>query len=197
MLGEGGDTAMVELRPCQVTECSKVDPFEFAIINGGQAPSAGERKRMNEESMREYANLKYSQLVYVSVLTLAGTSFSAITRGEDTALAFFTGGIGGLIYLVLLQRSVDKLPSPESVVTNETGNFAKVKSPLQLGVLAFVMGVAVVIRKHYGAAGVEAGLGLGLAPAEMLVGMLGFLASKLAVILSVLKPLSKSVQDNN
>ncbi|KAL9233606.1 hypothetical protein vseg_008578 [Gypsophila vaccaria] len=194
LLGEGGDTTMVELRPCQVLECSGVDPFEIASKNSGQALSAGERKRMNEESMREYANLKYSQLIYDSILTLAGTIFSAVTRGEDTAVAFFTGGIGGFLYLVLLQRSVDKLPSPESGVTGDTSNSIAVKGPLQLGVLAIALGVAMVIRKH-GAAGVDSvEAGLGLAPTEILVGVLGFLASKLAVILSAIKPLSKTMQ---
>ncbi|KAH9603994.1 hypothetical protein KSS87_023597 [Heliosperma pusillum] len=181
MLGEGSETGMVELRPCQVTECAGVDESEISDI----APSLAERQRMNEESMKEYADLKGAQLVYNSMLILAGASISAVTGGEKTALSFLVGGSCGFLYLLLLQRSVDNLPAPESTDTTQTD---RVRDPLLLSAFAFGGAVILLLVKH--------GTPPGLAPTDILVGMFGFLASKLAVVLSALKPMSTGIEDN-
>ncbi|PHT35018.1 hypothetical protein CQW23_26818 [Capsicum baccatum] len=60
----------------------------------------------NEDTMQEYANLKLSLLFYDAILTIVG-SFIVFFAGEKSAIAFLTGGIRGLLYLLLVQRFVD------------------------------------------------------------------------------------------
>ncbi|XP_074292631.1 uncharacterized protein LOC141619516 [Silene latifolia] len=181
MLGEGSETGMVELRPCQVTECAGVNESEMSDLG----PSLAERKRMNEESMKEYADLKVAQLLYDFILILGGTSISAIAGDEKTALSFLVGGSCGFLYLLLLQRSVDNLPSPESTNTTQINKF---KDPLLLSAFVFGGAIILLLVKH--------GTPPGLAPTDILIGMLGFLASKLAVVLSALKPMPLRMEDN-
>ncbi|KAG2292311.1 hypothetical protein Bca52824_038980 [Brassica carinata] len=87
LLGESSDLSMVELRPSLVS---------------------------NEESMEEYANLKLSLLLYDALLILLGSSVFSFSLGEHSAIAFFSGGTVGFLYLLLLQRSVDELQAPGS-----------------------------------------------------------------------------------
>uniref|UniRef100_A0A803KLW0 15-cis-phytoene synthase n=1 Tax=Chenopodium quinoa TaxID=63459 RepID=A0A803KLW0_CHEQI len=115
LLGEGGDLAMAELRPCLVTEHFGADSVSIVDRNSSQAVSLAEKGITNEDSMKEYENLKYSLLLYDAMLIFAGTSITSITGGKNTGLAFLTGGIGGFLYLLFLQRSVDTLPAPESM----------------------------------------------------------------------------------
>nr|DAD30105.1 TPA_asm: hypothetical protein HUJ06_031572 [Nelumbo nucifera] len=117
LLGEGGDMSMAELRPHLVAELSDLDLLTL-INTDNQAISISKRIMSNEESMREYADLKFSLLLYDAMLIFAGTSIASISAGDKAALAFLTGGLGGFFYLLLLQRSVDGLPAPASISVN-------------------------------------------------------------------------------
>lgn len=188
LLGEGSDMTMAELRPSTVTEYSGADSLSFVDINAKQAESLAEKGMRNKESMREYADLKYSLLLYDAVLIFAGTSISSFTAGENAALPFLTGGIGGFLYLLLLQKSVDELPAPEPVLTSKGSN-GGLKGPLL--VLAFALGVAVLVTRR-DTLGIEAAL----TRRDIVVGMMGFLACKLSVVLAAIKPISIDVEDD-
>ncbi|XP_021728834.1 uncharacterized protein LOC110695908 isoform X2 [Chenopodium quinoa] len=193
LLGEGGDLAMVELRPCLVTEHFGADSVSIIDRNSSQAVSLAEKGITNEDSMREYENLKYSLLLYDAMLIFAGTSITSITGGKNTGLAFFTGGIGGFLYLLFLQRSVDTLPAPESMDKGNNFNrlFGGLKGPILVFVTAFA--IAILATKHDKPDFIAA-----LTPRDILAGMVGFLACKVSVVLAAFKPVSKmGVEDND
>lgn len=193
LLGEGSDLSMLELCPCMVTEHHGDDSISNIYENSSQVGSPAEKEIAKEESLREYTNLKYSLLLYDSVLVFAGTSIASITGGENTALAFLTGGIGGFLYLLLLQRSVDTLQAPE-VNVSSTGNsfnslFQGVKGPIVLFTFACV--VALLATKYDKPDVIAA-----LTPREILAGLIGFLACKISVVLAAFKPVSKGLEEN-
>lgn len=194
MLGEGSDLAMAELLPCLVTEQFGTDSASIIDGNSPQVVSLAEKGITNAESMREYADLKYSLLLYDSMLILAGTSITSIIGGKDTAIAFLAGGIGGFLYLLFLQRSVDTLPAPESIVMNKENNFNRLLGGLKGPILVFLFAFAIadLAVKHDKPDFIAA-----LTPREILAGMAGFLACKISVVLAAFKPVSTGMEDNN
>ncbi|KAL8159482.1 hypothetical protein V2J09_001019 [Rumex salicifolius] len=196
LLGEGGDISMTELRPCRVTEYSFTDISQLLNKDITRSTFPGETKITNKESMQEYADLKLSLLLYDAMLVFSGTSIASFTAGENSALAFLTGGIGGFLYLLLLQRSVDGIKAPRDTnpqrkedEENTRGVFGGLNSPLLI--LAFAFGLSILVAKS-GSMEVDM---LYLSPKEIVVGMIGFLACKLAVILAAFKPLSIGLKD--
>ncbi|TYG55866.1 hypothetical protein ES288_D08G017400v1 [Gossypium darwinii] len=180
LLGEGGDESMVELRPCLVSKLSENEDFS-------QPTSPLSDKVSKEQSMKEYADLKFSLLLYDAVLILSGTSFASFSIGESSAFAFLLGGIIGFLYLSLLQRSVDGLPASELISNNPKDEMVRFKGPVSS--LALAIAVSSLVIKY--------SMGEGpfvLTPKELLVGMMGFLACKLAVILAAFKPLRVSIE---
>lgn len=183
LLGEASDASMVELRPSLKTEKSGFDPFNLLIQDTSQSNSRLSDQISNEESMKEYKNLKLSLLLYDAILTIFGSSVAYLSVGDNAAFAFFIGGLGGFLYLLLLQKSVDELPSSEIISRNPDQGFGGLKG--QISGLALAIGFAAVILK----------LGLGdasasLTPKELLVGMLGFLSCKVAVFLAAFRPMA-------
>ncbi|KAF5204697.1 Lipase/lipooxygenase, PLAT/LH2 family protein [Thalictrum thalictroides] len=192
-IGEGEDMSMVELKPCNVTEVDGVDLSNLTNTDLSESVSILNREVSNQESMEEYADLKISLLLYDFMLIFAGTSIAAISTGEKAALAFLTGGAGGFLYLLLLQKSVDELPAPASIAMNkEEGNLdqllKQLKGPVSSLALAFALaGVAV-----------KCGSGttpIALTPQEILVGMIGFLVCKVAVLLAAFKPMQITLKE--
>ncbi|KAB2015320.1 hypothetical protein ES319_D08G016400v1 [Gossypium barbadense] len=180
LLGEGGDESMVELRPCLVSKLSENEDFS-------QPTSPLSDKVSKEQSMKEYADLKFSLLLYDAVLILSGTSFASFSIGESSAFAFLLGGIIGFLYLSLLQRAVDGLPASELISNNPKDEMVRFKGPVSS--LALAIAVSSLVIKY--------SMGEGpfvLTPKELLVGMMGFLACKLAVILAAFKPLRVSIE---
>ncbi|KAL4591334.1 hypothetical protein LXL04_004292 [Taraxacum kok-saghyz] len=184
LLGDENDISMVELRPNLVTNLSGNN---LTLNQTFTQPSF----QSNEESMKEYTDLKFSLLLYDALLIITGSTVSSFFGGENGGLAFLTGGIGGFLYLLLLQRSVDELASP---VLTRTGGldemFGRFKG--QVAVLVLALGVAVVV--------VKLGSGDGsvvLTPKDVVVGMIGFLSSKVAVVLAAFKPLPAVGQYHN
>ncbi|MFQ6666063.1 hypothetical protein Gotur_032567 [Gossypium turneri] len=180
LLGEGGDESMVELRPCLVSKLSENEDFS-------QPTSPLSDKVSKEQSMKEYADLKFSLLLYDAVLILSGASFASFSIGESSAFAFLLGGIIGFLYLLLLQRSVDGLPASELISNNPKDETVRFKGLVSS--LALAIAVSSLVIKY--------SMGEGpfvLTPKELLVGMMGFLACKLAVILAAFKPLRASIE---
>ncbi|TYI12837.1 hypothetical protein ES332_A08G016500v1 [Gossypium tomentosum] len=181
LLGEGGDESMVELRPCLVSKLSENEDFS-------QPTSPLSDKVSKEQSMKEYADLKFSLLLYDAVLILSGASFASFSIGESSAFAFLLGGIIGFLYLLLLQRSVDGLPASELISSsNPKDETVRFKGPVSS--LALAIAVSSLVIKY--------SMGEGpfvLTPKELLVGMMGFLACKLAVILAAFKPLLVGIE---
>uniref|UniRef100_A0A9I9DA49 DUF7755 domain-containing protein n=1 Tax=Cucumis melo TaxID=3656 RepID=A0A9I9DA49_CUCME len=181
LLGEGSDKSMVELRPCLVSEVSEIEPLSFLTQSSNVATIDS---ITNEESMKEYAVLKLSLLAYDALLIVAGTSVSSFLDGENAGLAFFGGGVLGFLYLLLLQRSVDELPSPTPISETSGNEDRRYQGPLSA--LALAVGFSILIVK----------LNLGdsttmlLSPKEVVIGMLGFLACKVAVVLGAVKPMA-------
>lgn len=188
LLGEGSDVSMVELRPRVTTEFSGVESFAFFGKSLSQQTSFTSHGTSIEESMREYADLKISLLLYDAILIFVGTSVASFSAGESTAFAFLTGGLSGFLYLLLLQRSVDGLPvstDPTSISrkTEKTDSmFGGFRGPVSS--LALVIGFALFIVKYS-----SGDIPLAWSPKELMVGMMGFLACKVAVVLAALKPM--------
>uniref|UniRef100_A0A0R0JVZ3 DUF7755 domain-containing protein n=1 Tax=Glycine max TaxID=3847 RepID=A0A0R0JVZ3_SOYBN len=186
LLGEGVDLSMLELRPSLVTELEGIDPI--SIFNKGlNDPNLlSSPKISNEESMKEYADLKFSLLFYDAMLMLFGTSVASLLAGENAGIAFLIGGIGGFLYLLLLQRSVDELPASE-LITNDKERtdalFRGVKGPIAS--VALALGLAVIASRYS-----SGGLQVMLTPKDLIVGMLGFLACKVSVVLAAFKPIT-------
>ena len=191
LLGEGSDVSMVELRSCLVTEFSGLDSFGLlSSRNIPQSASLASQGISNEESMREYSDLKFSLLLYDTMLIFVGTQISSLSGGEKAGFAFLASGIGGFLYLLLLQRSVDELPSSSERNPNKReGIFGQYKGPLSSLALAFaILGV-----KYYSSGDVP----LELTPREVVVGMMGFIVCKVAVILAAFKPMEIVLKENN
>ncbi|KAK4608147.1 hypothetical protein RGQ29_001813 [Quercus rubra] len=188
LLGEGSDVSMVELKPRLATKVSGVDSFAVFGKSLSQQTSFMSRGTSIEESMREYADLKISLLLYDAILIFVGTSVASFSAGENTAFAFLTGGLSGFLYLLLLQRSVDGLPvstDPASISRKTKGTdsmFGGFRGPVSG--LALVIGFALFIVKYS-----SGDIPLAWTPKELVVGMMGFLACKVAVVLAALKPI--------
>lgn len=186
LLGEGSDLAMLELRPSLVTELSGVDPFVYfsKIASVNTLPLY--LQMSNEESMREYAELKFSLLFYDAMLVLFGASSVSLSVGKNEGFAFLLGGIGGFLYLLLLQRSVDELPVPESITRDR-----RESGPLLRGLKGTIWSVALAIGFALFVARYSSeDLQVSLTPKEVIVGMMGFLACKVSVVLAAYKPMT-------
>lgn len=189
LLGEGSDLSMLELRPSLVTQLEGTDPI--SLLNKGLLyestlllPSP---KISKEESTMEYANLKFSLLFYDAVLILFGTSIASLSAGENIGFAFFIGGIGGFLYLLLLQRYVDGLPGSKLISSNKRGTdalFRGLKGPIVS--VALAIGLAVFVLKYSSGDDFE----VILTPKDLIVGMMGFLACKVSVVLAAFKPIT-------
>ena len=136
--------------------------------------------------------MKFSLLLYDALLILAGSSITSFSAGENAAFAFLTGGIGGFLYLLLLQRSVDGLPAPSSSV-NAMDKFTQVFGRFKVPLLSLVLALtfAVIVAK-YGSGDVD----MALTPKDFMFGMLGFLACKVAVVLAAFKPMPIGPEEN-
>ncbi|XP_030478829.2 uncharacterized protein LOC115695876 [Cannabis sativa] len=191
LLGEGSNISMLELRPCLATEISGLDPSTLSLP---ESTSLESQKISNEESMRQYADLKFSLLLYDAMLIFFGTSAASFSVGEHGAFAFLAGGIGGFLYLLVLQRSVDELPAPppepSSQNTGETeqmiGGF---KGPIST--VALAIGFALFVAKYS-----SGDFPMAFTPKDLIVGMLGFLVCKVAVVLAAFKPLENGLKIN-
>ncbi|CAH8354904.1 unnamed protein product [Eruca vesicaria subsp. sativa] len=182
LLGETSDLSMVELRPTRITELTDSDQFSSSSAQNLDLTAVS-----NEESMEEYANLKLSLLLYDAVLILLGSTVFSFSLGENSAIAFFFGGSVGFLYLLLLQRSVDELQAPGSSSSSENSNqilSGRLKIPVLS--LAFAVGLSVLAVRGYTGEGPSA---FAVTPREILVGTLGFLVCKVAVVLAAFKPL--------
>jgi hypothetical protein len=178
LLGEGTDLSMLELRPNLVTQLEGTDPISTLL----QTPVISK-----EESMEEYTNLKFSLLFYDAVLIFFGTSIASLSAGENTGFAFFVGGIGGFLYLLLLQRYVDGLPGSKLITSNKGGTdalFRGLKGPIVS--VALTLGFAVFVVKYSSGDDFE----VFLTPKDIIVGMMGFLACKVSVVLAAFKPIT-------
>lgn len=186
LLGEGSDLSMLELRDSLVSELEGID------LNGFFSEGLYDRTLLlspnisNEESMKEYGDLKFSLLFYDAVLTLFGTSVASFSAGENAGFAFLTGGIGGFLYLLLLQRSVDALPASELITSNKgetNALFRGLKGPIAS--VALAVGFAVFALRYS-----SGDLQVMLTPKDIIVGIMGFLACKVSVVLAAFKPIT-------
>ncbi|XP_030447704.2 uncharacterized protein LOC115670533 [Syzygium oleosum] len=180
LIGEGSDSSMIELRPSLVTESSG-DPFTL-LSNSTRESTSPSPEMSNEESMQEYADLKLSLLVYDAILVSVGTTVASVSAGEKAALAFLTGGLGGFVYLLILQRSVDELPTPATISRNSVDQAVRrLKGPITT--LALAAAVVFGVFKYSSGQAPAA-----LTSEELIAGMIGFIACKVAVVLAAFKP---------
>ncbi|KAI3968231.1 hypothetical protein MKX01_018534 [Papaver californicum] len=185
-IGDGTDMSMLELRPSTITELSG-DISSLIKVDISKST-----EKTNEESMKEYGDLKLSLLLYDIILIFAGSWIMDISIGEKAGLAFLTGGGVGFLYLLLLQRSVDGLSAPSSIsMKRDSENLnellARLKGPISGFALAAAFAIVVVKNGSYVSP-------VALTPKEILVGMTGFLVCKVAVMLAAFKPLSMRVK---
>lgn len=182
LLGENSETSMMELKPYSITPVSDFTLFNERSSTGSS--SFGSYFQSNEESMKEYADLKFSLLFYDAMLILAGSSVTSILTGESALYSFLTGGTCGFLYLLLLQKSVDGLRATELIPSEENESFSlgKLKGPVSSLILAFAF--AIITLKY--ASGEDA---VKLTSKDLVFGMMGFLLCKVSVVLAAFKPL--------
>ncbi|KAK1363136.1 Lipase/lipooxygenase [Heracleum sosnowskyi] len=189
-LGEGSYNSMTELKPCSITEFSGDN---FTLLNESllKSSSAKTLNVSNEESMREYEDLKNTLLLYDTLFILAGSGIASLSSEESAAFAFLTGGISGFLYLLFLQRSVDQLPAPE-LNKNEKVGFKKSLGKVVGTVSALALGLS------FAAIALKSGSenrAIVVAPKDLVFGMMGFLTCKVAVLLAAFKPMSSSQRE--
>ncbi|KAL3615902.1 hypothetical protein CASFOL_040196 [Castilleja foliolosa] len=194
LLGEKSEASMMELKPYSVTSFSDNESAFFKYpLNA--STSIDNYITSNKESMKEYSNLKLSLLLYDAVLIFAGSTFAYFSTGEHASYAFLTGGMFGLFYLLLLQRSVDGISAQEFAPSENKGNFGQffgrlnLKGPISSLVLAFAF---VIITLKY-ASGEDA---FQLTPKDVVLGMMGFLMCKVSVVLAAFKPVPLGLGDD-
>lgn len=182
LIGEGSDSSMIELRPSLVKELS--GDSHTLLSNSMRESTSPSPKMSSEESMQEYADLKLSLLLYDAMLVSVGTAVASVSAGEKDALAFLTGGLGGFVYLLILQRSVDELPAPATISRNSVDQaFRQLKGPITTLALAATVFFGVL---KYSSGEVP----VALTSEELIVGMIGFIACKVAVVLAAFKPIT-------
>lgn len=190
LLGEDG-ASVVEAKPMSLTDLSGIS---ISDLQEGQLSSASTASSIVEleDGLREYADLKQSLLLYDIAIVITGFSAFTLASNDAAAYSFLVGGIGGFLYLLLLQRSVDGLPATSS--PSEAGSpepsvkgFSGVRRPWLILSLAMVAG-AVALK--YGAGGET----FELTPTELFVGAAGFLANKISVLLAAFKPLQTNLK---
>ncbi|KAL8058076.1 hypothetical protein ABFX02_04G224800 [Erythranthe guttata] len=188
LLGEKSEASMIEFRPRSITAFSKEDDESFDETN-----SLGSYITSNEESMKEYSYLKFSLLFYDALLILAGSSVSSFSAGEKALYPFLTGGLCGFLYLLLLQRSVDGISTPELVPSEIEGDFGQSLGRLKGPIISLVLGFAFAIAILKYASGDDA---VKLTSKDLVFGMMGFLMCKVSVVLAAFKPMPISFGDD-
>lgn len=187
LLGEGG-ISVAELRPSFSTELSW-NSFSSSLNMQSLSQTLPDHKQTREASMKEYAELKFSLLVYDLILILSGSSILNLCSNEKSTYAFLTGGLAGFFYLLLLQRSVDGLSAPAN--NSKDGNnllraFGGIKR--QWVPLVLVIATSAAALKYR----IGGTTTLTLSPTELFVGIAGFLTSKAAVLLAAFKPVQRN-----
>ncbi|CAN1335878.1 hypothetical protein LINPERPRIM_LOCUS36921 [Linum perenne] len=168
------------------SELSDVDPLTVSARSSTSTIPSPNAKISSEQSMKEYADLKLSLLSYDAMLIIAGTIISNLSADENAAYAFLLGGMCGFSYLLLLQRSVDGLEASAMMSNNREGLFGQLGG----GIKGPVVSLGLVVALTLGAA--KYGLGdvpSVVSPKEVILGMLGFLVCKLAVLMAAFKPM--------
>ncbi|KAL3379192.1 hypothetical protein AABB24_000084 [Solanum stoloniferum] len=191
LLGEKSDSSMMEFRPCSVTEFSE-DNIVSLSKKTSPSSSISTQNISNEDTMKEYTDLKLSLLLYDAILTIAGSSI-AFLAGDKSAIAFLTGGIGGFLYLLLVQRSVDGIPSSELTPSNRTQALDQTDKEFKGSVLNIVLALAVTTVAAKYALGDIARV---LTPQDLMLGTIGFLLSKVSVILAAFVPITGGLREN-
>jgi hypothetical protein len=179
-LGERS-VSMTELRPVLTTELQGKDLSSLPASSVTSNLKA--KKESKEQSMRDYADLKFSLLIYDLALVLTGFGGLSLSSYEKESYVFLFGGFCGFLYLILLQRSVDAIPGPE--LYPESG---KVQNSMRrpLLILALVIAASAVLVKYR-----SGDSSFVLTPAELFAGAAGFWANKISVLLSAFKPLKR------
>jgi hypothetical protein len=197
-------------------EFSAAQLFPEAIQTGDAASqtssiptiSDGELAALRASGLAEYQDLKTFLLICTGALVGTGSVLSAITLGNEVSIGFAVGGSAGMLYLLLLQRTVDQLGNADMVahgnqlssgttngevddqaagqsenllsrVLNRVAMIAK--GPASR--LLFVMLLVLVLAKVSGVN--EAG---SVEPREILAGLAGFLVYKIAVLVAAFRP---------
>ncbi|KAK4736477.1 hypothetical protein R3W88_000174 [Solanum pinnatisectum] len=191
LLGEKSDSSIMEFRPCSVTEFSE-DNIVSLSERTSPSSSISTQNMSNEDTMKEYTDLKLSLLLYDAILTIAGSSI-AFLAGDKSAIAFLTGGIGGFLYLLLVQRSVDGIPSSELTPSNRTQTLDQTDKGFKGSALNIVLALAVTTVAAKYALGDVARV---LTPQDLMLGTIGFLLSKVSIILAAFVPITGGLREN-
>ncbi|KAL3700409.1 hypothetical protein R1sor_018431 [Riccia sorocarpa] len=205
-LGEADESLAAELRPSFVREFSDPASMREALlgssIRSGRTPSSSylsrdEIERLRASSMKDYEALKLQFLGISSLLVGVGTAGFAFLGEDRLTESFAAGGLGGFLYLLLLQRFVDQLPGPDSARTEEeqgtkqagepTGFPGNARLPVSI---ALVAGIAVLVGRISNGGAVSS-----ITPQMLIAGIAGFLTSRAAVIIASLR--AKSSSDND
>ena len=152
LLGEDG-ASVAEARPIAVTDLSGISISDLQEGQLSLARTASSIMELKEDGLREYSDLKQSLLLYDISIVITGFSAFTLASNDGAAYSFLVGGIGGFLYLLLLQRSVDGLPaisSPSDTSSSEPSvSFSGVRRPWLILSIVMVAG-AVAIKYDAG-----------------------------------------------
>ncbi|KAL2651326.1 hypothetical protein R1flu_019454 [Riccia fluitans] len=204
-LGVGDESLAAELKPSFIREYSDPASMREALlgssIRSGKTPASSylsreEIDQLRALSMKDYEALKLQFLGISSLLVGVGTAGFAFLGEDRLTESFAVGGLGGFLYLLLLQRFVDQLPGPDSVTTEEkttkeegqtTGFTGMARLPVSV---ALVAGIAVLVGRISNGGAVSS-----MTPQMLVAGIAGFLTSRVAVIVASLRAKSSSEND--
>ncbi|KAJ7528289.1 hypothetical protein O6H91_16G092900 [Diphasiastrum complanatum] len=208
LLGDKTDYPAAELIPSSISEIlvGEVSSENALEICQKDLPTLEDTLKQRQIGLQEYMDLKVALITCTVSLVALGTACIAATGAEELAKGFTLGGTGSIIYLFLLQKVVDGLPSAvssgkasETTVIKSAESWTKSILATPLARLALVTSTVIVLGNL-----LHGDFMLYFQPQVILAGVAGFFTSKVAIFLVGLRSVhgnSKNVtaanKDNN
>eukprot|EP00898_Chlorokybus_atmophyticus_P007070 jgi/Chlat1/7364/Chrsp59S06979 len=168
LLGDGAKLSAAELKPVRVS-LSDTDPQHTAEL----------LQIARLQGLSDYQSLKQRLLVTDVSIALAGSVIAGILGGTDVARSFGMGANAGLIYLLLLEKSVDALPGGSHGGRSMNDLASRVQNVIN-STPARVAAVAALLL--FAARGW--GEGASVTKPQLVAAVLGFLTYKVAVLVT-------------
>ena len=198
-IGDGGIVSAAELKACKI---SLLSSSEYHVLHARRKRSRKDIEESREKGIKEYEILKLSLLSYDALLVTLGSVVLAGSGHNEIAEGFCIGGMIGFLYLFLLQRAVDRIPSGvgkedamnssdvfRSDESESTGNLARFRSPL-IGLAASFMVLGVTSAVLFSSTNEQP-----FSKEMLFAGAAGFLMSKISTVLASSKPLPVSTHN--
>lgn len=206
LIGEGCEESAAQLDPAGVHTEDAMNQ-----LTSKSSGSMEELAASRAAGLAEYQELKWFLLGTTAALVGVGTLGSKLAFGDEVGVGFAAGGLAGLLYLLLLERTVDQLGKAEGVqATGTAGSFGAhlepqesssnseslldrilnkvaliAKGPASRLILVALLGLVAV--KSVGGSEMR-----NIEPRQILGGLVGFLVYKLAVLSAAFRPTNRA-----